>query len=33
MSSNEILRKEWIKSGAYKTESLSAYIERVLEVF
>lgn len=30
MSATAILHREWIKSGAYRTEKFDAYVDRVL---
>ena len=32
ITATAILRQQWIKSGAYRTESLQAYIARVMAV-
>jgi len=32
MTARDILKQAWIKSGAYRTESLAAYINRVMSV-
>lgn len=32
MTARDLLKQAWIKSGAYRTESLAAYIDRVMSV-